>query len=51
MYASFETVSRGAFMCDVRCTAHIGYSRDSLEIEGVGVRNSLSLTERGDTTP
>jgi len=23
--ASFETVSRGAFMCDVRCTAQIGY--------------------------
>jgi len=50
MYASCETVSREAFMCDVRCTAQICYSWDSLEIEGAGVRNSLSLNERGGTT-
>jgi len=50
MYASFETVSRGAFMCDVRCTAQIHYSWDSLEIEGAGMRNYLSLSERGGTT-
>jgi len=49
MYASFETVSTGAFMCDVRCTAQICYSWDSLGIEGTGVRNYLSLSERGGT--
>ena len=49
-YASFETVSRGALMCDVRCTAQIGYSWDSLGIEGADVHNYLSLSERGDTT-
>jgi len=40
----------GTFMCDVRCTAQIGYSWDSLEIEGAGVRKCLSLSERGGTT-
>jgi len=50
MYASFETVSRGALMFDVRCTAQIGYSWDSLGIEGTGVRTYLSLSERGGTT-
>ena len=38
-------------MCDVRCTAQIDYSWDSLAIEVVGVRNYLSLSERGGTTP
>jgi len=47
MYVSFETVSRGAFMRNVRCTAQIGYSWDSRGIEGAGVRNSLSLCEGG----
>jgi len=37
-------------MCDVRCTAQIGYSWDSLGIEGAGVRNYLSLRKRGGTT-
>ena len=46
----FETVSRGAFMCDVRCTAQICYSWDNLGIEGAGVRKCLSLSERGGTT-
>jgi len=50
MYASFETVSRGAFMFDVRCTAQICYSWDSIGIQGAGVRKSLSLSERGGTT-
>jgi len=50
MYASFETVSREVFTCDVRCTAQIGFSRDSLGIEGAGLRNYLSLSERGCTT-
>jgi len=53
MYASFESVSRGAFMCDMRCTAQIEYSWDShdgLGIEGASVRNSLSLGDRGGTT-
>jgi len=43
-------MSMGTFMCDVRCTAQIGYSWDSLEIEGAGVRKCLSLSERGGTT-
>jgi len=50
MYASLEAVSRGAFMCDVRCTAQIGYSWDNLGIEGAGLCNQLSLSERGGTT-
>ena len=50
MYVSFETVSRGAFMCDVRNTAQIGYSWDSLEIEDAGVCTHLSLSKRGGTT-
>jgi len=49
MYASFETVSRGCFMCDVNCTAQIGYSWDILGIEDAGVRNYLSLSERVGT--
>jgi len=36
-------------MCDVHCTAQIDYSWDSLAIEVVGVRNYLSLSERGGT--
>jgi len=36
-------------MCDVRCTAQIDYSWDNLAIEVVGVRNYLSLSERGGT--
>jgi len=50
MYASFETVSRGAFMCDVRSTAQICYSWDSVGFEGDGVRNYLSLSKRRGTT-
>jgi len=37
-------------MCDVCCTEQICYSWDSLGIEGAGLRNSLSLSERGGTT-
>jgi len=37
-------------MCNVRCTAQICYSWDSLEIQGAGVCNCLSLSERGGTT-
>jgi len=33
-------------MCDVRCTAQT-CSWDSLEIQGAGARNCLSLSERG----
>ena len=50
VYASFETVSSGAFMCDVRCTVQIFYSWYSLGIEGAGVRKCLSLSERGGIT-
>jgi len=50
MYASFETMSRGTIMCNVRCTAQIGYSWDSIGIEGAGVRNYLSLIDRRGTT-
>jgi len=50
MYASFETVSRGSFMCDVRCTAQIGHSWDILGNEDAGVHNYLSLSERVGTT-
>jgi len=32
-------------MCNVRCTAQTCYSLDSLEIQGVGVRNCLSLSD------
>ena len=46
----FETVSRGSFMCDVRCTAQICSSWYSFGIEGAGVRKCLSLSERGGTT-
>jgi len=37
-------------MCDVHCTAQTGYCSDSLGIEDVGMRNYLSLIERGGTT-
>jgi len=39
-----------ASMRDVPCTAQIGYSWDSLGIQGAGVRNYSSLNERGSTT-
>ena len=50
MYASFETMSRGTFMCNVHCAAQICYSWHSLRIEGAGVRNYLSLSDRRGTT-
>jgi len=37
-------------MRNVHCTSQIVYSGDSLGIEGAGVRNSLSLSDRGGTT-
>jgi len=51
MYVPFETMSSAVYLCDVHCTAQIGYSWDILWIEGAGVRNYLSLSERGGTTP
>jgi len=50
MYASFETMSREPFMCNVRCTAQIGYSWESIGIEGAGVRNYSSLSDQRGTT-
>ena len=50
MYASCETMSKGVFRCNMRCTVQICHSWDSLEIQGAGVRNCLSLSERGGTT-
>ena len=47
MHLFSATVSRRAFMCDIRCTAQICYSWDSLGIETTGMRKSLSLSERG----
>jgi len=38
-------MSKGVFMCNVRCTAQTCYSLDSLEIQGAGVRNCLSLSD------
>jgi len=43
-------MSRGTFMCNVHCTAQIGYSWDSIGIEGAGVRNYSSPSDRRGTT-
>jgi len=46
----FVTLGTVLELNDVRCTAQICYSWDSLGIEGAGVRKYLSLSERGGTT-